>query len=77
MFVYHTHHSPIAYYRIVWLEYSLSARVHLVIAVLREVDILPSRYTSSGYEVRGTENLRVANQTCDELRLDSRFVLGT
>ena len=23
MFVYHTHHSPIAYYRIVWLEYSL------------------------------------------------------
>ena len=43
------------------------------ITVLREVDIFPSRYASSGYyEARRKEDLRVANQTYNEPTLASR-----
>ena len=55
---------------------AVCTRVDLEITVLREVDILPAWYASSGCEGRVKEDLWVANQTYNELRLDSRWVLG-
>ena len=51
---------------------AVCTRVDLEITVLREVDIVPARYASSGYDARVKEDLRAANQTYNELKLDSR-----
>ena len=47
---YGMHHRHATSYRIVQLEHSLCTCVDLEIASFRQLDILPSRYTSTRYE---------------------------
>lgn len=44
------HHTNIASHRIVRLEHSLCTCADLGIATSREMDILPSRHTATGYD---------------------------
>jgi len=55
-----TSHASLTYYFLSHCATRILAvctRVDVEIPVLREVDILPSRYASSGYEARGKEDL--------------------